>query len=239
MAKSTNVNTRQKKQTVSAIKFECTLVGEDVQHYMMGFMKGTERQVQAAKEKSKNGSKLLLSKPAFDTWTKPAYISTPMQFRINLLSSTMATIDGEVSNVASEPIPPRTIAETVGINTDKTQDVLRFVRSTKNRRPNKDGTVVVDAVLIDGSSKQAMTSDSVAQPVPSQPDASSPDSAQTLPFSQIFVTIWGADNVNNIEANVGRPICLFGLSVKMEGDKRIINLYADGHVVHAPTCEKN
>ena len=112
---------------------------------MRGFIKGTERQAQAAKEKFKNGSKWLLSKPAFDTWTKPAYISTPKQFRINLASSTMATIDGEVSNMASEPIPPRTIAETVGINTDKTEDVLCLVRSTKNRRTNKDGTVLVGA----------------------------------------------------------------------------------------------
>ena len=117
--------------------------------------------------------------------------------------------------------------------------MLRLVKSTKNRRTNKNGTVVVDAVLIDGSSKQAMTSDNVAQPVPSQADTSSPDNAQTLPFSQTFVTIWGADNVKNIETNVGRPICLFGLSVKIKTNKRIINLYADGDVVHAPTCEKN
>ena len=45
------------KKLVAAIKFECTLVGQDAQHYMKAFLKGTEKQVQAVLEKFKDGSK--------------------------------------------------------------------------------------------------------------------------------------------------------------------------------------
>ena len=75
------------KKKVEAIKFECTLVGQDAGYYMKAFLRGTEKQVQTVSDKLKDGSKWILSKPALDSWTKPAYISKPIQFRINLAST--------------------------------------------------------------------------------------------------------------------------------------------------------
>ena len=141
------------KKQVQATKFECTLVGQDAGYYMKAFLKGTEEKVQTVSDKLKDGSKWILSKPALDSWTKPAYISTPLQFRINLASTELTKMEGAVQDMPLAPIPPRTIAETIGINTDRGQDILCLVQNTTNRRKIPDGTVLVDALLIDGSTE--------------------------------------------------------------------------------------
>ncbi len=229
------------KKQVRAIKFECTLVGQDAQHYMKAFLKGTEKQVQTVSDKLRDGSRWIFSKAALDTWTKAAYISTPIQFRINLAGTTLTEIEGAVQDMPLAPIPPRTIAETIGINTDRAQDILCLVKKTTNRRTIPDGTVLVDALLIDGSTKKLTSVDSVSQPVPASLAAletSVQNDAQTPLFSQLPVTIWGANNVDATESNIGKPMCFFGLTVKMEKGNRVVNLYTEGEVVVAPDCEK-
>ena len=228
------------KKQVQAIKFECTLVGQDAGYYMKAFLKGTEKQVQTVSDKLKDGSKWILSKPALDSWTKPAYISTPIQFRINLASTELTKMEGAVQDMPLAPIPPRTIAETIGINTDRGQDILCLVKNTTNRRTIPDGTVLVDALLIDGSTKKRTSPDGVSQPVPDSvaaAETSVQNDAQT-PLSQLPVTIWGEKNVDATQNNIGKPMCFLGLTVKMEKGNRVVNLYTEGEVVAAPNCEK-
>ena len=152
------------KKTVTAHKFECTLVGQDAHHYVKAFLKGSENDAKSAHKKYTDGSRWILSKASLDTWTKSAYISTPLQFRINLEKTTMKKVEGAVQEMPLEPIPPRTIAETIGITTDKAQDILCLVKHTKDRRKIPDGTVLTDALLVDGSTRTPKPPGSASQP---------------------------------------------------------------------------
>ena len=102
-------------------------------------------------------------------------------------------------------------------------------------------SALICALLIDGSTRKLTSLDSVSQPVPASfavLETSVQNDAQTPLFSQLPVTIWGENNVDATESNIGKPMCFFGLTVKMEKGNRVVNLYTEGEVVAAPTCEK-
>ena len=75
-------------------KFETFLVGNNPQEYCRGYVKGSEQECKKAAEKFKDGTVWALSKVVFDSWTKTQYISTPVQFRIDLSKSLMTAQDG-------------------------------------------------------------------------------------------------------------------------------------------------
>jgi hypothetical protein len=221
---------KQTKAKMTANKFECILVGDNPSDYMLGFVKGTKKQAEDAKKQFKDNTVWKLSKSCFDTWTAAAYISTPKPFRINLGTSTLAAVseqEGQAMPLA--PVPPRTIAETVCISTSKTQDVLCLVKAVINRRTTKTHTVLVDAILIDGT---VANTDSVSQPVAQIGDAGK------VALSTILVTIWGEKKVDKTMANVGKPLAFFNLNVKLEAGNRVINHYEDAEIMDAPNCEK-
>ena len=203
------------KETITAFKFECVLVGDDPTDYIAAFVKGTKKQVDDAKEKFKDATVWQLSKTALDTWTTPAWISTPKPFRVNLASSTLtlATL-AEASKMPSEPVPPRTVAETVCITSTKMQDLIAVVKEVKKRRQNKSGMVILDAILIDGSK------------------------AETDEMATLFVSFWGEDKANKVEGSVGQPLAFFSLTVKAESGGRLINHYEQALVRDAPPCDK-
>ena len=49
------------------------------------------------------------------------------------------------------PDPPRTVADVARINTNKTTDLLAFVKSVSPERSTKSGNVVADVELLDDS----------------------------------------------------------------------------------------
>ena len=89
-------------QEVTAHKFECWLIGNNAQHYCIGFVKGTEAQCKVAKGKFSEDSLWSLSKVVLDTYTQATYISTPIQFRVDLGKSTMTPWDDK-ELIASHP----------------------------------------------------------------------------------------------------------------------------------------
>ena len=208
---------KKTKQTVKAHKFECTLVGELPEVYMHGFVKGTPKDVDEAAKKFANGNVYTLSKTQLDTWTSPAYISSPKPFRVNLGKSTltpMASSNDVAKKMPQAPVPPRTVAETAGITSSKSQDLLALVKEVANKRKNKDGKDIIDVVLIDGSK------------------------TQTGERATLFASVWGHDKVQLLESHVGHPLAFFNLTTKLDGDKRLVNHYEEAPIRSAPTCDK-
>ena len=139
---------------VTAYKFECFLLGEKEGVYMYGFLKGTQQQVNDAANKFKDGQVFKLSKISLDTWTYTTSISSPKAFRLNLEKTTcqqIAANDALAQQIPLAPVPPRTVGETAKVITNKTQDLLAVVKAATSKRTTKDGTDIIDAVLIDDS----------------------------------------------------------------------------------------
>ena len=113
-----------------------------------------------------------------------------------------------------QPVPPRTVAETDGITTSKSQDLLALVKEATNKRQNKDGCDIIDVLLIDGS--QTTTGERAT----------------------VFASVWGPGKVNLVEDNVGKPLAFFNLTIKVEGDKRLVNHYREAPLHEAPACDK-
>ena len=201
-------------QTVKAQKFECFLVGSNPSDYMVGFVKGSTKQVEEGKTKFKDTTVWMLSKTALDTYTKDAWISSPKPYRVNLATSTLEAVpndDAKAKDMPLAPVPPRTVAETACISSTKSKDLLQ---ETKDRRLNRNQVAICDAVLIDGST------------------------TETSDLGTLFVTIWGGEKVDKVEANVGKPLAFFNLTVKLDNGDRIINAYDDALIRDAPDCEK-
>ena len=67
------------------------------------------------------------------------------------------------------------------VTTDKSQDLLAIIKTAANKRTTRDGIEIIDVVLIDGSK------------------------AETGEFATVLVSVWGAEKVDLIEKNVGKP----------------------------------
>ena len=204
-------------KTVKAFKFECYLLGEASGIYMLGFLKGTEQQVKDALVKFPNGRVFKLSNISLDSWTAANMISSPKAFRLNLEKTTCLPIaDGapQPAEIPLAPVPPRTVAETAQVTTNKNQDLLAIVQTATKKRQNKDSIDIIDAVLIDNSR------------------------AESDKLATVLVSVWGAEKVDLIEKNIGKPLAFFNLTIKMEGTQRIINHYAEALLLPAPASQK-
>ena len=107
-----------------------------------------------AANKFKDGQVFKLSKISLDTWTYTTSISSPKAFRLNLEKTTcqqIAANDALAQQIPLAPVPPRTVGETAKVITNKTQDLLAVVKAATSKRTTKDGTDIIDAVLIDDS----------------------------------------------------------------------------------------
>ena len=202
---------------VTANKFECFLLGEKEDVYMYGFLKGTERQVNDAANKFKDGQVFKLSKISLDTWTSTTSISSPKAFRLNLEKTTcqqIAADDALAQQIPSAPVPPRTVGETAKVTTNKALDLLAVVKAATNKRTTRDGVDVIDAVLIDDSR------------------------AETGELATVLVSVWGDRKVYLIENNVGKPLAFFNLTIKMDAGDKFFNHYPEALLLSAPVSEK-
>ena len=206
---------KKTKKEVLANKFECILVGETPEVYMYAFVKGSAKEAEEAAKKYKDGNVFKLSKTALDTWTSPAYISSPKQFKVDIAKSIFTPWDStvEAKKMPRLPVPPRTVAETACITTDKHCDVLALVMSVTNKRKNNKGEDIIDVVIIDDSK------------------------TASLERATLFLSVWG-EKVSIVEGKVGQPMAFFNLTVKMDGDNRLVNHYADGPLREPPACQK-
>ena len=64
-------------------------MGRKAESYCVGFVKGSAAACKSAAEKFTDGTMWVLSKAVLDTYTSPAYISTPVPFRIDLSKSNL------------------------------------------------------------------------------------------------------------------------------------------------------
>jgi len=202
---------------VTAYKFECFLLGEEEGVYMYGFLKGTQKQVNDAANKFEDGQVFKLTKISLDTWTSTTSISSPKAFRVNLEKTTCQQIaagDALAQQIPLAPVPPRTVGETAKVTTNKTQDLLAVVKAAMNKRTTRDGIDIIDAVLIDDSK------------------------AETGELATLLVSVWGANKVDLIEKNVGKPLAFFNLAIKMDAGNRVVNHYAEALLLAAPDSEK-
>lgn len=217
--KRTSYTYQDKKsgKEVKAYKFECFLLGEKEGVYMCGFLKGTEQKVKDAAVKFQDGHVFKLSKISLDTWTLSTSITSPKAFRVNLEKTTclhIAAGDALAQQIPMAPVPPRTVAETAKVTTNKTQDLLAVVQAATKKRQTKDSIDIIDAVLIDDSK------------------------TETGELATVLVSVWGSQKVDLIEKNVGKPLAFFNLTIKMEGTQRIVNHYAEALLLDAPDSEK-
>ena len=202
---------------VQVHKFECTLLGDDPSVYMTGFLKGSEKTAQEAQKKYKDGNVYKLAKTTLDSWTATAYISSPKAFRVDMGKSTLTLQEPsseEAQRMPKEPVPPRTVAETASISTNKSQDLIAVVKEVKNQRQTAAGKDVIDVVLIDDSK------------------------TENGERATLFLSVWGDEKVQKVACNVGQTLAFFNLTVKMENGARVVNHYEEALIHDPPLCEK-
>ena len=176
----------------NVIKFECWLVGPNAEEYCIGYFRGSEAECKKAKGKYADHCVWSLSMVSLDTWTKPMYISTPVAVRVDLSKSTMTLLDATDiqatelrARMPTYPTPPRTVAETAGITTDKATDLIAIVKTVGSRRPTKSTDEVMDVELIDASRTTAGN------------------------LAKINVSVFGKEKLDLLEASQGEPMAFF------------------------------
>ena len=100
--------------------------GGNPQDYCIGFVKGTQTECERAKTKYHDDAVWKLAKASLDTYTATAYISTPIQFRVDLAKSTMTILDAQDGigkrlrgSIPKNPVPPRSVADVARITTNR------------------------------------------------------------------------------------------------------------------------
>ena len=215
---------KKDNQTITAYKFEVWLVGQNPQHYCVGYIKGTEPACRKASLQYHAGTVWALSQVVFDTFTTATYISTPIGFRVDLAKSTTTILNADsgkdvelCANMPKHPEPPRTVAEVSRINTNRSTDLIAMIKHVStNRRKTKSGEEVVDVELVDNSR--------------------SADGK----LAAIVVSVFGTDKIQKLADAAGSPMAFFNLSVSCsgQGNKPTINHWGPELVVAAPECEK-
>lgn len=88
-----------------------------------------------------------------------------------------------------EPIPPRTVAETASISTNKSQDLISLMEDVKNQRKNAAGKDIIDVVLIDDSKTEGGER------------------------ATLFLSVRGDEKVQKVASNVRQTLAFFNLTV--------------------------
>ena len=152
--------TYQEKKTgvdKTAHKFEAYLVGNNPQDYCRAYVKGSEQECKKAAEKFKDGTVWALSKVVWDSWTKTQYISTPVQFRIDLSKSVMTAQDGSCEaqqnlrkSMPSSPEPPISVADVALITNTGSTDLIAVIKDVNDKtRTSKANELIADIMLVD------------------------------------------------------------------------------------------
>ena len=152
-------SSKKDQSTVTAHKFEVWLVSDNPQDYCIGFIKGSKAECERAKTKYHNDSVWKLSKVSLDTYTGTAYISTPIQFRVDLAKSTMIILDADGgmgkklhASIPQDPVPPRSVADVARITSNRSTDLIAIVKDISARiRKSKSGEAITTVELVDNS----------------------------------------------------------------------------------------
>ena len=129
--------------TATQHKFSCLLLGaaEDAESrctssYCMGLGRGSEAQVKALGVKYKAGEVLKLTKVTFDGAVSAQYIHTPLQVVVDMAKTTISIMSPPellLSGVklGSHVVPPRTVAETKTVCSNKSTDLMAIVKEIR------------------------------------------------------------------------------------------------------------
>ena len=212
---------KKDNQMVTAHKFEVWLVGTNPQEYCIGYVKGNKTTCTKAKQQHTDACVCALSKVVFDTFCSPAYISTPIPYRVDLAKSQITVlVSGSephaelIASMPTHPVPPRSVADVASITTNRSTDLIAMIKSVSNKRKSKAGEEIVDLELVDNSKT---TSGRLAT---------------------IVVSVFGASKIQRLSK--GARMALFNLSVACGGrdGKPNITHYPDEVMEPAPDCEK-
>ena len=206
-------------QEVTAHKFECWLIGNNAKEYCIGFVKGTEAQCKVAQGKFSEDTVFSLSKVVLDSYAQATYISTPIQFRVDLGKSTMTPWDDKelIASHPKHPVPPRTVADVAVISTNRMTDLIAMVKEVSpTSRRTRSEEEVVDIELLDNSTTKA-------------------DKLAT-----IMVSVIGTGKVEVLRASLGKPMAFFNLSIVCQGRGSTpqITHFARELMLDAPDCDK-
>ena len=213
---------RTNKAVVQAHKFETVLVGQNAQEYCIGFVKGTKAVCNEAMAKYPDGSVFTLSKVCFDGYTQAAFISTSVQFRVDLTKSQITILDDTSDThgalcrgMPEKPQPPRTVAECARIGTNRSTDLIAMIKAVSpGQRRSRSGEDIVDVELMDNSE-------------------SSPGK-----LGYVTVSIFGRQKIEAVRQ--GQTMMFLGLKVTCSGrgTKPTINHFSDEVMTTAPDCDK-
>ena len=119
-------------------KFECRLVGDSESKYVLATLKGTEKAVDTAKDKFKNGSVWILSQVKFEENTNQTYISSPLKVSVDLIKTTLQCCkDPELEKLlAKVSVPPRIATWVVRVTDGHTHEYTYTNKKTAAIRPN-------------------------------------------------------------------------------------------------------
>ena len=199
---------------VAVYKYECRLVGKSESAYVMATFKGTEKAVETAKEKFKHGSVWILSHVKFEENSQVAYISSPLKVSVDLVKSTLqCSEDPEMENLLAKMlVPPRTVAETTRITSNRNQDLLAIVTHISPLRQTKSGDVI-DVTIMDASE----------------------DSPGV--FAKVLVSVIGSSK--HALLVVGKALVFFNLACKVDKENKQYTHWENSLLCEAPPCDKH
>ena len=145
-------------------KFKCLLLGSPDADgsvtccYGMAIAKDEKSNIEKMAAKLIEGTVIKISKVTFEGPAGNQYNHTPIPFAVDLKRTSVSIMsDTELlmsgMKVAKVALPPRTVAETSKITSNKATDVVGLVKELSADRTCDSGVKVADAIIVDGSSK--------------------------------------------------------------------------------------
>ena len=130
---------------------------------------------------------------------------------INIMSPAELLLSGV--KLGSHVVPPRTVAETKTVCSNKSTDLMAIVKEVSVTRPCNSGEEVADVILIDGSG-EASDHDGIA------------------------VAMFGRKKIAFVRENAGKPLVFLNLAMSVTGGKKVIRRWAADATFVAPDCAK-
>ena len=203
---------KKTQKPITSYKFECCLVGKLQTAYVRAVVKGTEKDVQTATAKFKDGSIWEVSKTQFEQNVATSIIGAPLKVSVDLSKSTMKALeDPDMDNhLAKAAVPPRSVADTSNITSTRHTDLMGVVTAIAPPRSTKRGDVV-DVTLMDASEDTPGT------------------------YAKVIISVWGKPVI----LAVGKPLVFLNLACKVDADCKQFNHWEDSMLCGAPACDKN
>jgi hypothetical protein len=206
--------TKKTQNQVTSYKFECRLVGKSETEYVLAVLKGTEDEALAAKEKFKSDSIWEVSQVKFEEGTNLSFISSPLKVSVDLKKSNLRlSEDPDLDNhLAKTVVPPRTVAETSKITSNRQQDLLAIVTGVEPIRQTKRGDVL-DVTVMDASEDS------------------------TGIYAKVRISVWGSTKQKLV--SIGTPLVFFNLACKVDSDGKLFNHWDISLLCKASECGKS